>query len=385
MKMMRMIQEITVNHRNHKNHSSRHPTRLNAMTLILQEEYPLLYDMLKRNALVQSTDPDDRESMLHACGFSTLADKLQLGKPADAFTANLITKLEKMKGQDKPPLVRFLENYSKVYPNDVDEEDKALIRGIVDRWETGRRPTETTGVESADPEAPIRLDKAVMSRFDLETLTHQFREKLDAVEGVFGFSVGHIDHHMLEHYILDRLMREYWDKTDGKPHRPISFCMKAADADSGGGAEIIRQEIVDRLRCRGREWFQNERNAGKDLIVCIWNRCLPDKDMENIASSYMKHAVENLSPALRFQRLILIWIGFTPVRIKKDEFTVLELPTQVPTRWMGWFREWFLKMTLNEDIVEHMVRRLERHSALDDIYNEFRFIMEELREGPIAQ
>jgi len=68
------------------------------MNLILQKEYPLLYDMLKRNALVRSSDPDDRDSLLHACGFSTLTDKLQLGKPADAFTANLITKLEKIKG-----------------------------------------------------------------------------------------------------------------------------------------------------------------------------------------------------------------------------------------------------------------------------------------------
>lgn len=360
------------------------------MNLILTAEYPLLYEMLKRNALIHG-DQNARQALLHACGFPTLIDSFQPGNPAATFTNILITKLEIMKESGKPPLIRFLERYATVYEKDVDEEDKALIQGVINRWENGQRPTGTASGESADPEVPFRLDKAVMFGFDLEELIGDFRKQLEEVEGIFGFSVGNKDTSMMENYIKHRLIQGYKQKIkEGeqnihhKKYEIKDLYMHPAEAN--GGAEVLQQKIRKQLDCSAREWFQNPNNERKDLVVCILNNHIPSKDMKRMAFYYMKYALKNLAPILRLQRMIIIWFSPEPIQIKGKVFTVLNLPSPVPAPWLGWFRDIFVTMKLDNNAIESYMRNLEeQEGVLDCIYREFCSIMERLQRGEVAQ
>ncbi len=353
------------------------------MTLLNPEEYHPLYEILKKNPLIQSNDPDDRRSLLHTCGVLMLQDKLQLGKASTPFLANLVTELENVEIQVRPGLILFLERYVMVYPADVDAEGGTLIQGIIGRWRAGGRTGDPAKPAPEEPDDGIRLEKSLMSGFDLESVVRPFRERLDDVSGVFGFSLGGTDQHMLEHYVMDRLMREYRDKTRNRTCRRIVFCTRPDDVS--GGAAVIRREIRERLGCNARDWLRNKRNDGRDLIVCVWNRCLPTKEMGIIALGYMRHAAEKLAPHLEHKRLIVIWAGFEPLRIKGKGFTVLDLPPSVPANWLGWFQDLFKGMKLDDDRIGKLIGRLEKQNgALDGIYNEFRFIMEDLQGGYFA-
>ena len=44
--------------------------------------------------LIAAGDPDDRRSLMTACGAGALCDRVGLGKPGERFASELLTKLE---------------------------------------------------------------------------------------------------------------------------------------------------------------------------------------------------------------------------------------------------------------------------------------------------
>lgn len=103
------------------------------MTLLRPEEMAPLRGILKNDPRIASGDPDERRSLMKACGAGALCDRIGLLKPGEQFTSGLLSKLEDRGPVGNPGLAVFLDRYLVAFPEETTEKEKAFIRAITGR------------------------------------------------------------------------------------------------------------------------------------------------------------------------------------------------------------------------------------------------------------
>ncbi len=232
--------------------------------------------------------------------------------------------------------------------------------------------------EPKDPLAPqqVKMDKWVMVEFDLKPLVSKFIENL-GYAGPFAFSLGG-DVHILQDYIIERLLSEFKHSMGRKYEQPIHIWPVWLYLEDilPRGTPIIERKIMDEKGHQDlRDLFDT---CSGDIIIIIWNYDVPELEMRKIISSFWESACVLLGEQSRC--FVVIWANVGAKPDPLDKFIDLTVPDRFETSELRkWFQRQFREHRFDEQEITQNLKRLERHyGKLIPTYHEIEQIIKGL-------
>jgi hypothetical protein len=356
-----------------------------------------LVQTLSASTLLQTAGADDRWSLLALCDLDRHCKNIVLDAPIEAFVRNLCIHLSKVYVSDgsseKPGIIVFLECIS-LMDNTLSSDAKQFFDHVIQKWkrctssDQKRQRTdiaqllaqaERQQIPSVRTQKKVKIDKNIIISYNLETEMYTFRKEL-GYEGAFAFSIGG-DITILEHYILERMMRELEAKT-GRPH--IKFTIRLYPNDILSTMSVIEHKLMANNICENLSDLFSA-NPDVDIVLIIWNYKIPLIAMKPVARAFWNEVTTNISPYLEKQGrcFVVIWSNVGTGRHVLDEVITISTPLEfVVTDLLPWFRGQLKQLEIEDDVIEQYLHQLKNQQGhLIGTYQEMQGIIKELKGG----
>ncbi len=231
---------------------------------------------------------------------------------------------------------------------------------------------------------PAKIDKEIIVGYDLESLAHEFTQRV-GYEGTFAFAISGHDT-ILKDYIIERILRDLKSKTE-RPYKKLDVRLYANDILTGG--EVIESKLKICHECQNIvDWFFTE--AYLDIVLIIWLYDIPEKirkDMESVAMNFFEKSRIEVNPFIKqTSRCFVIIFANVGFEHHINGLTNITIPKEFDTTNLSqWFRGRLKQLDIEDYVIErYLVRLQSQHGHLIGTYQELQYIISELQRGNLV-
>lgn len=231
---------------------------------------------------------------------------------------------------------------------------------------------------------PAKIDKEIIVGYDLESLAHEFTQRV-GYEGTFAFAISGHDT-ILKDYIIERILRDLKSKTE-RPYKKLDVRLYANDILTGG--EVIESKLKICHECQNIvDWFFTE--AYLDIVLIIWLYDIPEKirkDMESVAMNFFEKSRIEVNPFIKqTSRCFVIIFANVGFEHHINGLTNITIPKEFDTTNLSqWFRGRLKQLNIEDYVIErYLVRLQSQHGHLIGTYQELQYIISELQRGNLV-
>ena len=270
------------------------------MPLKKTEDLLRLKKILVRNNLIRSNEADYRVAFLSECNLDNYAGQMKLEAPTIIFVADFATRLK----SNPPDLEEFLNAFSALYSDDLDENEKAFLNSLL---------APSPALSSEPPEPEIRdIGDIAIERKDIFLLN--FRDTVDMFKkpfarkpgGVFGFSMKSVPQWVTEQVVLERLLYVYRNFIRfGSETAVYKYDLRLQDM--GAEPERLLEKIEGKIGFSILEYLCGPKCP--DLVLCVWNPQLPSKDFEQSVAAFWEYYAARFDKFLGDRPFLFFWFN----------------------------------------------------------------------------
>ena len=375
------------------------------MSFLTPSEHLGLQIILKKNNSLRGTITD-RQDLFAAVGLTEIANEINLDRPLDQVTIPIVNRLAEravtQEGENKIGLVWLLEyllSEDKARKNPtLNEKEWEFLEEVIRKGKNWLNSPEyeqkdaisaaldagLAGLLDESPPPPVRykVDKGLITDYDMEELTEFISQGTKKYEGLVTFLLeGFEDGYPtpIEHYFLERILADLKARK-----KSMSWCIydiPLSEDDLGAGEDWIERKLVNMLKYeRVDDLFSG---AHQNIVLCIFNNEIPREVTAERIVPFLKK-IQAAAPAhLENKGRLLVLIFLDTGAQSSTGLPKLPLPGKFDvTSLCAWLHANLLEAQVPEDKIAAYKKRLSKwNGQVLNTYTEMDGIIKELRGG----
>ncbi len=192
-----------------------------------------------------------------------------------------------------------------------------------------------------------KIDQRIIVKYDLEDLEAVLIKEL-AYKGAFAFSLSSPDHHILNDYIITRILDLCQEKT-GRSYYKKEICISDNYLTL---LEDIETELKEANVCNNILELAQDNNK-LNIFIIVWNHILPPPILERKTLRFFEEIEEKcLNYLNKSQQCLFFILADTNCTYNTNGFLAIKTPNEFNLNGRKGLLEWFRNELSNRDFVE---------------------------------